>query len=93
MNTELIKQLANNMGISEVDLLCFARSVANSIEQDNCVESLKVLNETDRIHVVEAYVVHANRKMQQFATRYQGCPEARDLFRRQVFELCKEVAA
>lgn len=65
------QQLANEMGVSITDLMCLAKSVANSLEQDKVgVEQMEKMSENDKVDLVEAYVCHANRKFKQFHTAY-----------------------
>ena len=87
-----ITQLAQSMNVSETDLMCLAQSVANSIEQDKAAKSFVNMSEEDRVKMTEAYVVYANKKMQEFVTIYQLNTAARSSFSHKIFADLKGIA-
>ena len=70
--------LANEMNVSLADLMCLAGSVANSIKQDD------VALDQVSTEVVTAYIPHAVKKFDTFATKYLTNPDARETFQRKV---------
>ena len=74
------QNLADQMGVSLNDLMSFAQSIANSIEQHGADGHFIELSEPDQIKITEAYAVHAVKKMNKFVGIYTTNPEARDAF-------------
>ena len=66
-------------------MLCLARSVANSLEKDKADQSFISASPEEQIEIATAYAQYAVRKFEQFAARYQTCPDTRDAFREEVF--------
>lgn len=91
MKPEDIKALADSMGVSVADLMCMAQSVANSIEQDGAVDALSQASDEDSTKMVQAYAVHAVKKIDQFTTTYLTNPEAREMFQARVYNDLMEV--
>lgn len=85
MNPEEIKALAESMNVSVADLMCMAKSVANSIEQDGAVDALSQASDEDSTKMIQAYAVHAVKKVDQFTTTYMTNPEARETFQARVY--------
>ena len=77
--------LAKRLGISVTDLQALATSVVNGLKADGMVEKFLAASESDRVMLVEAYVVAAIRKMDQFVNTYLTNREARELFIKAVF--------
>lgn len=74
-------QLAKSMNVSESDVIGLAVSVAISMEKDK----LSAEHAKD-VEVVKAYIVHAAKKHEQFATIYHTNEEARELFAKRVLK-------
>ena len=88
------KQLANSMSVSEADVMCLANSVANSLEQDDAANAFLALDESTRTKLAVAYVPHAARKIEQFASTYLTVREGREALQHTVLGLLRgEVAA
>lgn len=85
MTSELVKRLANEMGVSEADVLCFARSIANSITKDRSADFFVSTSEQNQCDMVSAYATHAVRKMNEFYTSYITSSEVSNLFNDMVF--------
>lgn len=82
----MISQLANDLNVSEADLMCLLTSVCNSIKQDGAVESYIGMSEADQAEMCLAYVQHAVRKIQEFHTAYITKPELKESFDAYVYE-------
>lgn len=82
-----IKLLAESMGVSVADLMCFAESVAVGINQDGAKDAFLSMTDSDKTETSIAYAAHAVRKMDQFTTTYMTNPEARELFQANVLAL------
>ncbi len=76
----LAKQLAEETGMSEADIMCMAQSVANSIKQDKAEDAFVNAPAQQQAEMTEAYAAHAQRKFDQFYTRYLTNAEARKAF-------------
>lgn len=85
MNNELIKQLAKDMGVSESDVLCFARSIANSITKDRAADFFVSTSEQNQCDMVQAYAAHAVRKINEFHTSYMTDSRVNSLFNDMVY--------
>tara|TARA_R100000541_G_scaffold35625_1_gene43795 strand:+ start:915 stop:1181 length:267 start_codon:yes stop_codon:yes gene_type:complete len=82
----MISQLANDLNVSEADLMCLLTSVCNSIKQDKFVDGFLSLGESDREEMCLAYVQHAVRKIQEFHTAYIAKPDLKESFDAYVYE-------
>ncbi|MGL5703624.1 MAG: hypothetical protein ACRCW5_11005 [Cetobacterium sp.] len=83
---ELVINLAKDMGVSEADVLCFARSIANSIKQDLAAEPfISIFNDEERCDMVNAYASHAVRKINEFHTSYITDTRVNSLFNDMVY--------
>lgn len=60
-----VQDLARSMNVSESDVMALAQSVANSMINDGLSA-----DHANNAEVVEAYVIHANKKMQSFVNKY-----------------------
>lgn len=85
MTKSEIKNFADEMGVSVTDLMSFAQSVANSIEQDKAVDAFINASDEDSTKMTQAYAAHAVKKSDQFTTKYLTNPEARSTFQTKVF--------
>lgn len=85
MTSEAIKSLAEQMGVSESDVLCFARSIANSIEKDRAADFFVNASEQNQCDMVNAYATHAVRKINEFYTSYITNSEVSSLFNDMVY--------
>lgn len=89
MKNELVKQLASEMGVSESDVLGFARSIANSIEKDKASEFFVNSSEQNQCDMVSAYATYEVRKIDDFYTSYITNSEVSDLFNDMVYAAVK----
>jgi hypothetical protein len=78
MYSQDILDLAQSMGVSPADVLMFAQSVANSMQQDKMQDSKDV-------ETVLAYAQHSVRKYRDFSNRYFSNPNAAKAFQMSVF--------
>lgn len=85
MKQEENKALADSMNVSVADVMGMAQSVANSIEQDGAVDALSKASNEDSTKMIQAYVVHAVKKVDRFTTTYLTNPEARETFQKRVY--------
>ncbi len=81
--------LAMIMGVSVSDLMCLARSVANSIQQDRAESTFLKADDAVQIEIAAAYVPHAVKKYQAFVAAYLTRPADRSAFDREVFHLVR----
>ncbi len=77
--------LAASMGVHPADVLMFAQSVANSISQDNMVDSFIDSDESTRTELSLAYAQHATKKFQSFTNTYLVNEVARSYFQSAVY--------
>jgi len=68
---DLIKEMAEQIQMSQEDIKCFCQSMLNSMKKDGLT-----IDQLDR-QAVEAYAVAAVKKMQSFTNTYFTNPEAR----------------
>ncbi|AUM58682.1 hypothetical protein phiP47_054 [Plesiomonas phage phiP4-7] len=85
MKNELIKSLAKDMGVSEADVLCFARSIASSIEKDGASAFFVNADDQAKFDMVNAYASHTVRKINEFYTSYITNIEVNSLFNDMVY--------
>lgn len=86
MQSQMIKELAEQMGVSVSDVECFARSIANSIQKDRAAEAFVSNFDDDmRCEMVQAYAAHAVRKINEFHTSYITNPDVNHLFNDMVY--------
>lgn len=83
----MIKELAKSMNVSELDLMCLAKSVVNSLIEDGAAKAFINADEKDKIKMIEAYVVHAVKKFESFHTTLLTNPEARKVFMNKILSL------
>lgn len=77
MNT--YQQLAQDLGVSLTDFMCFAQSVADSIEKDGMTKIFAESSAEERTDIAKLYAEEANKKFQQFVLTYfkkNGAKEA-----------------
>lgn len=84
-----VSELAKSMNVTESDVLTLAQSVVNSLVQDKAQQEFINASEEQGMEITEAYLIHANKKMQQFTTKYNTNPEAREIFIENIFYLLK----
>lgn len=60
---ELVKNLAKEMGVSESDVLCLARSVASSIEKDRSSQGFIDASNEIQCEMVHVYAEHSSKKI------------------------------
>lgn len=84
-----IKNLAESFGVSEADLMCFAKSVAISIQKDKSADYYMSTGEQEQVDICQAYAQHAVRKLDIFRGRYHMHPE---VFKAEVYRLLTEAA-
>jgi hypothetical protein len=87
MNEQQIKELSESMNVSVADLMCMAKSVANSIEQDKAKDAFIAMNEDVRVETTLAYSQHAVRKINKFTSTYLTNKEAKEAFQQSVLNL------
>ena len=75
------------MKVSEADVRCLAMSVVNSMQEDKAVDQFLNGTEEFRTKMINAYIDHACKKMDQFVTKYFSNPEAREAFIKSVFAI------
>lgn len=80
-----IKALAASMNVSESDVLCLAKSVANGITRDNADKAFIESDETFQREMTEAYVVDSVKKFERFQSKIMTDKEARDTFAMNIF--------
>ncbi len=80
MTNNQAADLAKSMNVSEADLMCFARSVANSIEQDKAADGFVACTEQEQVEIAQAYAAHAVKKVESFTAAYLTNPEAKKAF-------------
>lgn len=93
MNTETaatITELAKDLNVSEHDIICLAQSVAHSIEQDGAREAALACSPEEQHEIVRAYLPVAVRKFNQFHATYLTNQEAREEFKKTVYDLLVE---
>ena len=69
------QDLAKSMSVSESDVISLAQSVANSMIKDGLSA-----DHANNSEVIEAYVIHANKKMQSFVNKYLSNDDAKKGF-------------
>lgn len=77
MYSQDILDLAQSMSVSPADVLMFAQSVANSMQQDK-------VHESKDVETVLVYAQHAVRKHRDFSNRYFSNPNAAKAFQMSV---------
>lgn len=82
-----ISTIAKQFNVSENALRGFAQSVILSMKADSVDDAFLLMNEADRIELVEAYSMAAIKKMQTFTNKYFSDPQAADQFRAAVKSL------
>jgi hypothetical protein len=87
MNQNLAADLAMSMGVSVADLMCLARSVANSIQQDRAESAFLKADDSVQVEITAAYVPVAVKKHQAFVAAYLTRPAAKREFNKEVLRL------
>lgn len=82
-----IKQMAKKFNVSESALMGFAVSVIESMKKDSVQDAFLLMDEAERVELVEAYSMTAIKKMQQFTNTYFSNPAAAENFRAAVKSL------
>ena len=90
MNKEMIKELAESMGVTVGDLMCLARSVANSMTKDKVDSTFLEVSEESQKMMTESYVIFAVKKFEQFALTIQTNPEAKAVFSNHIADLLND---
>jgi len=90
MNEQEIKELAESMGVSVADLMCLARSVANSMIKDKVADTFFDVSEENQTMMTESYVIFAVKKFEQFALTIQTNPEAKLAFNDRIADLLNQ---
>jgi hypothetical protein len=86
MNMQLVKELAESMGVSVADVLSLAQSVANSIEQDKVAPAFLFAGADVQAKVAEAYVPVAVKKFERFVMTMQINKAANTAFKSHVYQ-------
>jgi len=86
LDTEMQK-LSEQFGVNVHDLKCLANSIINSLQQDNSVQTYLKMDADDQTDMIQAYAVHAFKKMDQFHAIYTTRPEARNELKKAVLAL------
>jgi hypothetical protein len=86
---KIAADLAMSMGVSVSDLMCLARSVSNSIQQDRVESAFLNASNSDQVKIASAYVPVAVKKHQAFVAAYLTRPADRSAFDREVFRLVR----
>ena len=93
MNNKETKELAESMGVSVSDLMCFSRLTANGIEEDNITDAFLSSDDRDdsvRNDIAIAYAQHAVKKMDRFVMKLKTNDEAASLFKAKVLDDLQE---
>lgn len=83
----LISKLAKDLGISEIDVRCFANAIINDMNRDSIGDAFISMTEKERTSVIQAYAIDSVKKMDQFVMTYQNNPQAAEAFRATVRSL------
>lgn len=75
-----ILALAQSMGVHPADVLMFAQSVANSIEQDGIADFFTSADVAAQGETAVVYAQHACKKFASFQTTYMVNSQAREAF-------------
>ena len=81
-----IESLSFQMGVDVREVECFAKSVCNSLKQDNISDFyVNGATEEQQSEISQAYAQHAVKKMEQFHTAMLTNTEVQNLFYDMVF--------
>lgn len=75
-----IKALAKQMGVTPRDIESLLDMVANSIEQDGALDTMKLMTETERVEFVNAYIQAEVKKFSEFCVTLLTNTEKRSAF-------------
>ncbi|EGQ8013302.1 hypothetical protein QXB71_003585 [Vibrio cholerae] len=87
MDLQLIRALAQSMGVSEKDVLMLAQGVASDLQADRVDGLFVVADEKTQCEFVQAYAAHQVKKFRNFHTTYLTNPSARHSFQESVHAL------
>lgn len=75
-----IKSLAAEMGVSESDVVAFARNVIHELSKDGMDSVFLEASESDREDITQAYAACAVKKLEAFHTAYITNTEVKSVF-------------
>ena len=75
-----IKTLAKQMGVTTKDVESLLNMVANSIEQDGALDTMKLMTEAERVDFVNAYIQAEVKKFSEFCMTFLTNTEKRSAF-------------
>ena len=90
MTTQRIKDLAEEMNVSEADVLMFAQSMANGIERDKAARAFMDGNTQTQAELVNAYAADSVKKIISFHSKILTNPEANKVFCLSVYNKIKQ---
>ena len=93
MNNKETKELAESMGVSVSDLMCFSRLTANSIEDDGVVDVFLNTDDNNRNSLALAYANFAAIQMEAFVAKLRTDYDSSELFHRKVLDDIQEKQA
>lgn len=90
MNNKETKELAESMGVSVSDLMCFSRLTANGIEDSDKLGLFLKSNDDVRGDIITFYATMAFKKMDVFSLNVKADKGAREMFNNKVVDDIQE---
>ncbi|MEB5526666.1 hypothetical protein GOP96_06395 [Vibrio cholerae] len=87
MDLQLIRALAQSMGVSEKEVLMLAQGIVNDLQADRVDGLFVEADEKTQCEFVQAYAAHQVKKFRNFQTTYLTNPSARHSFQESVHAL------
>lgn len=86
----IIQSLAQNMGVSETDVMTMAQGIVNDLVKDRIDDVYVDSDTTIQCDLVQAYALHQQKKLRDFHTTYLTNPQAAQAFQSSVYDLVKQ---